>query len=403
MIITQYKLNTMKRYIYKTLALVALATLGSTAYAMPENNIAIGKTATASSDNGGNDPASKAIDGDINSRWISNTNDIEWWQVDLGRTFDDIYKIDIVWEGAWTATFDIEISNDGEKYTTVTEVIDQIIEGAFPFTQTLEYDETLSARYIRFSAKKRGTIYANSFWEFKVYSNDFDETRNIALNKTATAGIKSDIAKESNDGNMGTRWASGDDPNKDNYDMQWWEVDLGANYSLTNVDIFWEGAYAVDYVILGKEEESDEWKELTAVPEGTEIKVGTTEDMINTHAINGNARYVRIKSNKNSLDNAYGMSIWEVRIYADDYAKEDSNEDDENVTAIGNINTQKAMIYTTSEAVVVENADCAIEVYNMSGQQITCITQPSTKESIRMNKGLYIIKIGNQVRKVRFK
>lgn len=202
---------------------------------------------------------------------------------------------------------------------------------------------------------------------------------------------------------MGTRWASGDDPNKDNYDMQWWEVDLGANYSLTNVDIFWEGAYAVDYVILGKEEESDEWKELTAVPEGTEIKVGTTEDMINTHAVNGNARYVRIKSNKNSLNNAYGMSIWEVRIYADDYAKEDSNEDDENVTAIGNINTQKAMIYTTSEAVVVENADCAIEVYNMSGQQITCITQPSTKENIRMNKGLYIIKIGNQVRKVRFK
>ena len=133
-----------------------------------------GATATAKS---GNNPG-EANDGNEGSRWWSATGTDEapmteeeehdqWWQVNLGqrRIFN---TIQILWEGAWGKSFDIQISDDGAAWTTVKQIRDQNIPGPFPYLQTIELDEKKTAQYVRFQGIERGTGYSYSFWEFRV-------------------------------------------------------------------------------------------------------------------------------------------------------------------------------------------------------------------------------------------
>src|SRR5689334_19327068 len=48
-------------------------------------DVALGKTATASSATSAQPPA-KAVDGDTTTRWVSAISDPQWLQVDLGST-----------------------------------------------------------------------------------------------------------------------------------------------------------------------------------------------------------------------------------------------------------------------------------------------------------------------------
>ena len=73
----------------------------------------------------------------------------------------------------------------------------------------------------------------------------FNATSNLALNKPCQAGFeaKDMEASKANDGNTGTRWASGGGNNPTD---AWWYVDLGESYNLSTIEISWEGAYASD-------------------------------------------------------------------------------------------------------------------------------------------------------------
>lgn len=125
-------------------------------------NYALLGTATASSGN-----AANAIDGNTGTRWESASTDNEWWMVDLGavKTFN---TISITWEGAYTKSFTITASADGETFTEVVSVTEQSLSG-FPYVQDLQF-EAKSAQYIKFNVVKRATQWGNSFWEFGVYN-----------------------------------------------------------------------------------------------------------------------------------------------------------------------------------------------------------------------------------------
>ena len=125
-------------------------------------NYALIGTASASSGN-----AALAIDGNTGTRWESAQTDEEWWQVDLGevKTFN---TISIMWEGAYSKSFTIRVSTDGESYTNAVNVEEQTLSG-FPYVQNFQF-EAKTARYIKFNVVKRGTGYGNSFWEFGVYN-----------------------------------------------------------------------------------------------------------------------------------------------------------------------------------------------------------------------------------------
>ena len=145
-------------------------------------NYALLGTASASSGNAGN-----AIDGNTGTRWESAQTDAEWWMVDLGavKTFN---TISIMWEGAYSKSFTIGVSADGENFTEVVNVADQSLSG-FPYVQNLQF-ETKSAQYIKFNVVKRGTQWGNSFWEFGVYNL----TNPLSLSTINIKGDKASIS-----------------------------------------------------------------------------------------------------------------------------------------------------------------------------------------------------------------
>ncbi len=145
----------------------------------------------ASAKSGNN--AGLANNGNTGDRWWSETAEMtdeqkndQWWQVNLGqrRIFN---TIQIVWEGAWGKSFDIQISDDGSAWTTVKEIRNQNLAGeTFPYTQNIELDAKKTAQYVRFQGIERGTGYAYSFWEFRVLLPGVSTLTSIDLSAGAT-------------------------------------------------------------------------------------------------------------------------------------------------------------------------------------------------------------------------
>jgi hypothetical protein len=86
----------------------------------PGTDLALRKTATASTEDSSN-PAVNATDGNPNSRWSSEYLDNQWIQVDLGssQSFD---RVVVVWEAAYPKTYVIQASEDGATWTDVKSV-----------------------------------------------------------------------------------------------------------------------------------------------------------------------------------------------------------------------------------------------------------------------------------------
>ena len=81
--------------------------------AEPGENIALGKSATASSHLGGN-TADNAFDGDPNTRWESEFSDPQWITVDLGANYS-ITGVKLHWETA-AGKNRIQVSTDNNNW-----------------------------------------------------------------------------------------------------------------------------------------------------------------------------------------------------------------------------------------------------------------------------------------------
>lgn len=135
-------------------------------------NLALNKTATASSfyDNGL--LVEYATDGSIGTRWGSNRNKSgEWIFVDLG----DYYNLDTVnlfWEGAYCSQYTIDVSNDSVNWKTVETITngEKTLYGDNVVKHKLKLGETdITARYVRMSEVEAATKYGASLREFEVY------------------------------------------------------------------------------------------------------------------------------------------------------------------------------------------------------------------------------------------
>ncbi|WP_435176172.1 discoidin domain-containing protein [Actinacidiphila sp. bgisy145] len=87
----------------------------------PDTDLALRKTATASSSDNANDLPGNAVDGDNSTRWSSGYSDDQWIQVDLGAAtaFDQVV---VTWETAYALTFTVQVSDDGATWTDVQSV-----------------------------------------------------------------------------------------------------------------------------------------------------------------------------------------------------------------------------------------------------------------------------------------
>ena len=125
-------------------------------------NLALNKTATASSDSGTVYEPHSAVDGNFDTRWISTITDPQYLYVDLG-TVTSLCRVVTHWVSNNTRDFKIQVSDDAVSWMDVAAVTDNII--------TDNYIQVSAAgRYVRVYATKRANKNLGySLTEFEVY------------------------------------------------------------------------------------------------------------------------------------------------------------------------------------------------------------------------------------------
>jgi hypothetical protein len=127
-------------------------------------NVALSKTAVASSLENAGAPASHSVDANMGTRWASVWNvDPQWIYVDLG-TFYDLDSVVLYWEGAYATQYKIQVSTDASAWTDVyTETAGNGGKDKIVFSAA-------SKRYVRMYGTARALApYGYSLWEFQVY------------------------------------------------------------------------------------------------------------------------------------------------------------------------------------------------------------------------------------------
>lgn len=291
-------------------------------------NIALNKTATASSVYNNVYTANRAIDGSFEnnggndqSRWVSNRNsNDEYIQIDLEANYD-LTGVKLYWEGNGAKKYQILVSEDGKTWQKV-----YLEENGQPGIANIPFNETVTARYVKMLGIECASKYGYSLWEFEVYGKLHQEPVvpevNIALNKTSKASSE---FTDPNDGNKtyqsllafdgkGTnetvdgkqsRWVSlrtKDDPTATS---QWIYVDLEADYDISKVVLNWEGNGAKEYKVQISND-GQNWTDISHITDG---KGGIDELTYK----NTTGRYVRMLGIEPG--GIYGYSLWEFEVY----------------------------------------------------------------------------------------
>jgi hypothetical protein len=263
-------------------------------------NVALGKTATASSTENAGTPAADAVDGNTGTRWSSAFADPQWLQVDLGSQ-QTICQVTINWETAYATAFQLQTSNDGTNWTTVYNTT----SGAGG-NQT--YNVNGTGRYLRMYGTARASQYGYSVWELGVHTATSGGgttscgSTDIAQGKTATASSQENVAfppSNAVDGNTTTRWSSAAS------DPQWLQVDLGSTQSLCKVVLNWETAFGSAYQ-LQTSTDATNWTTIYSTTAGT--------GGVQTLTVSGSGRYLRMYGTARATQ--YGYSLYELSAYA---------------------------------------------------------------------------------------
>ena len=136
---------------------------------------------------------------------------------------------------------------------------------------------------------------------------------NLALNKPCEAGNEGLPKAEGNDGNKASRWGSG---NNDSHPAKdWWSVDLGAVYDLSNIRIMWENARPKFYDILV----SNDGTNWTVAQSYDQLPSASADaSAIEDYPITATGRYIKVAATsiEGGYDNLnWGISFWELEAY----------------------------------------------------------------------------------------
>lgn len=282
------------------------------------------------------------------------------------RGYVNIPNSDVTAPTVTSAAIKAESDNDGDTTIVVTGAADNSGEFFYYFEdeETEVYHISLSNEYT-FPVTTDGRIL-----NIKCYAVDFngnlsdaktvtiamplDPSTNLALNKPAYMGrnasyVAGQIYSQSNDGNLGTRWGSGEHVGAEmsNYTNEWWYVDLEGYYELSTINIWFETACSDNFLLQACEtlptpaNDDTQWRTIytnTVAP-----NTGNAVGNVNSYDVSGSvARYVRIKSRHNPYAGGqWGFSFWEFEVYGSAVVPKD-------VTA---------PTVTTAEATAIVNGD----------------------------------------------
>jgi hypothetical protein len=313
------------RKFYFSALILALALLSANTRSEAQQNVALGKTAVASTIENSNFPASLVNDGHGDgseatgtggcsgtcTRWASQPSDPQWIYIDLADTFN-LDEVRINWEVASARDFEIQVSNDAITWTTV-----QAITNNSSYINIINMTG-YSGRYVRMYATARTTTYGYSIWEFEIYGTIVDPLgTNIALGKPAVASSEQNpavVASAAVDGEgdetdvdyLGgcsgacTFWAS-----DEGVDPQWIYVDLGARYRLRQAVIYWGFFNARDFQIEVSND-AVTWTPVNVVTDNTAY--------VNTLNLEGaSGQYVRLLGTERNT--IYSYIVYEFQLY----------------------------------------------------------------------------------------
>lgn len=136
-------------------------------------NLALNKTITASSIQGGSYAPTKANDGVLTSRWSSASSDPQWIMVDIGSSCT-ISQVVLNWQNASGKNYTVEVSND-PTFTTKTTVA-TVTNGASGANVATFNINPVNTRYVRMYGTARNTSYGYSLFEFEVYGSGLKST-----------------------------------------------------------------------------------------------------------------------------------------------------------------------------------------------------------------------------------
>ncbi|NUO55665.1 MAG: Secreted glycosyl hydrolase, partial [Hamadaea sp.] len=195
-------------------------------------NLALGKSASASSTNQ-TYVASNLNDGNQATYWESANNAFpQWGQIDLGTatSVDQIkLKLPTGW-GARTQTLSVQGSTDGSSFGTIVASAGYSFDPASGNTVTINFGAT-STRYVRVNITANTGWSAGQLSELEVYGVA-SSSSNLAAGKTMTESGHNQtyVAANANDGNQSTYWESANSAFP-----QWLQVDLGSAVSVNKI------------------------------------------------------------------------------------------------------------------------------------------------------------------------
>ena len=181
---------------------------------------------SASGDDG--NVAANTLDGDLGTRWSSlgRGGSIQY---DLGTT-QTVSSVGIAWlrGDVRTSTFDVQVSTDGINYIDV--LTNQVSSG-----QSLELEShafvPTSARYVRIIGYGNSESNWNSITEVEIYAIP-SNTGPLLIVGVSASGDDGNVAANTLDGDLGTRWSSLGRGGSIQYD-------LGTTQTVSSVGIAW--------------------------------------------------------------------------------------------------------------------------------------------------------------------
>jgi len=136
--------------------------------AIISSNVAIGKTATASSSDNAGHTAQYAVDGDQRTRFSSAATDNQWLSVDLGKAYL-LTSVMLVWDKSYGKDFDILFSNTGtftDLYSASIQVRNHVLSTGT--IDTLATKSNTVARYVKIQGIHSSDGKGYSLWEMQV-------------------------------------------------------------------------------------------------------------------------------------------------------------------------------------------------------------------------------------------
>lgn len=266
-----------------------LSKVSTTLAAPASGEVSLGKEAAASSGT-----AAAAFDGVSTSKWSSGPGHQAWLQVNLGKPVA-VSKVELDWTPSYGRDYRVQVSGDGENWTTVAVRTGRGSAG----TDTLTF-EPITARQVRLvgvRADKKRNGYA--VWSMRVF-----DVPDLALHQPTTASsaeVPSLGPENATDGDPKTRWASA------YRDDEWIQVDLGSRRTIRRALLDWETASGRDYDI----QVSDDAKNWTTAAPVRGKPAGARVDDLTFAPVTG--RYVRMRGITRTSTFGYSLRGFEVR------------------------------------------------------------------------------------------